>query len=187
MSKYSDDDFDEHGVLRDGHAMRVPTMMRDAGPRGAASGDLCTIDGREGRLRNIKGELVCVPLRKSDAARITDGRTSDPLALHRPGYRVPVVNDRRAVNDAYAKYETELCNRYKANDDETLCPQCGGEGYIGGDVCDRCNGEGIIRDDDDEQAGSGYGSSNEGGFGDSRKLDAYQTYDAELSQRWKTP
>lgn len=108
-------------VLKDKGRVRISMTMRDAvvgtgshGPRGEAVGDLCTINGTEGRLRKVNGDMVCVPLRSSDAkAQFTDGRTTDPTALNRPGFRVPVVNDRRAVNDAYTAYETSLTNAYR--------------------------------------------------------------------------
>jgi hypothetical protein len=107
-------------VLKDKGRVRISMSMRDAvvgtgshGPRGEADGDLCTIDGREGRLRNVNGELQCVPLKSQDAKpQFTDGRTTDPTALNRPGYRIPIVQDRRAVHDAYEAYETDLTNAY---------------------------------------------------------------------------
>jgi hypothetical protein len=49
-------------------------------------------------MRNVDGNLVCVPLKSQDAKpQFTDGHTTDQLALHRPGFRIPIVNDRRAV------------------------------------------------------------------------------------------
>jgi hypothetical protein len=106
------DAVDCNGVLRSGFSLRVPTMMRDA----ALSG-----------TRQVVGNN-----------RITDG-TDNPLGLHKPGFRIPVVNDRRAVRDAYAKYETSLVNAYRVNDGETQCPDCDGEGKDDdGDVCETC-------------------------------------------------
>lgn len=43
---------------------------------------------------------------------ITDG-TSDPNGLHRPGYRVRVGDDRRAVRDARAARDRDLVNAWK--------------------------------------------------------------------------
>jgi hypothetical protein len=199
-----DDAFDADDVLRDGFSCRVamtardrrrrdaepkhganrvsmtnldverpPTGQGERGQRGAKSGDLCMIDGNPGRL---DADLVCVPDRKAaDSAQFTDGRTDDPTALNRPGFRVPVVNDRRAVHDAYAQYQTKLVNAYKLKDDESICPNCGGEGYINGKLCQRCDGEGVIDDDDRDDPVS-----------DKRTVqDAYLAYDHDLENSWK--
>ncbi len=145
MRKSFDENFDEHGVLRDGKSFRV--RMGDS----------------------------LSPLQKAIAARtkprITDGRGGDPTSLQRPGFRVRAGDARQKVADAYARYETELCNRYRVNDDETLCPQCGGEGYVNGDLCQRCAGDGVVDEDDfsdDNEEGGGFGSTNEGGGTDTR-------------------
>ena len=191
---------DRHGALRNGFSMRVPTTMRDAdhgagshGPRGEVEGDICmTNDRREGRLN---ADLVCMPLKSRDAKLlITDGRTTDPLALQRPGFRIPVVNDRRAVRDAYAAYETSLVNRYRVGDG-VQCAECFGSGEDeDGEDCDACNGSGVMPD-----RGKGFGSSNEGGYdtpdpaSDSRTLDQhrqvmdrlYAERDAELQNAWR--
>jgi hypothetical protein len=55
---------------------------------------------------------------------ITDG-TDDPLALHRPGWRIPtggserdvLVRDsqRKLIEDAHAEYLERLTNAYKGN------------------------------------------------------------------------
>jgi hypothetical protein len=37
--------------------------------------------------------------RRADSIQITDGHSDDPMALQRPGWRIPVVSDRRAVHD----------------------------------------------------------------------------------------
>src|SRR3984957_11618573 len=75
---------------------------------------------------------------------ITDG-SDNPLGLHRPGFRVPVVNDRRKVVDAYAKYETSLVNAYRVGDGEAQCPDCDGSGADeDGDTCATCHGRGTV-------------------------------------------
>lgn len=212
------DALDRNGVLRDGRTLRVPTMMRDADPwretdprgrsfeatgfgskgeRGQSAGDMCTINGRDGRLRMVNGNLTCVPLRSQDA-RITDGRTMDPLALQRPGFRIPVVNALRAVRDAYATYETALTNAYRVNDGEKQCPDCDGEGRDDdGNVCDLCGGDGVVPSDyeDDRGAPKNFGSGNEPR--DSRPLNQvmqdhrrrmdklYADSDRELSEAWR--
>jgi hypothetical protein len=160
--------------------------------RGEVVGDLCTIDGSEGRLRNVKGDLVCVPLRWQDAKPlITDGRTTDPTALNRPGFRVPVVQDRRAVHDAYAADAAYLRNRYKCGDGERLCEDCGGEGYDqDGIVCDTCGGDGVMPEVADQRQ---VGSNNPDPASDRQTLDQhrqrmselYDAHDRELANAWR--
>jgi hypothetical protein len=62
------------------------------------------------------GQRVRISMTMRDAAirdaKFTDGRTTDPTALNRPGFRVPAVQDRRAVHDAYEAYEADLTNAY---------------------------------------------------------------------------
>ena len=145
---------------------------------------------RHGTLRN--GCTVRVPstLRDSQQAKpqITDGRTDDPMALHRPGFRVPVVNDRRAVRDAYAKYETRLVNAYRVGDGKT-CPDCGGYGEDDdGEPCATCHGRGTVSASE-RGTGKGFGNGNEGQRSDgSRSVtrdQAYRDYDQALSSAWQ--
>jgi len=172
-----DDAFDERGLLKDGRRVRISMTMRDAalskyttgsdprGPRGQQPGDLCTRNGAAGRLRMVNGELQCVPLKSQDARSvIVDGRTDNPLAGNRPGFRLLSVADRRAVRDAYQNYERGLCNAYKVRDGERLCSDCAGSGYDDdGSVCPTCDGSGVIDDDNTEDRGtrrSRFGSTN---------------------------
>lgn len=150
MNRIKSDDDDR--ILKDGERLRVSMTMRDAlrgtgsrGPRGQAPGDICTVNGSEGRLRNVKGDLVCVPLKSQDAKpQFTDGRTTDALALHRPGYRIPVVQDRRAVHDAYRRVELGQSKAYRIGD-SSQCAECFGSGEDeDGEACSACNGTGIM-------------------------------------------
>jgi hypothetical protein len=205
---------DRHGVLRNGFAMRVSTTMRDSmrardalvgtgshGPRGQQPGDICTIDGSAGHLRKVNGELVCVPLKSSDAKpAFTDGHNIvDPAAGLKPGWRMPTVQDRRAVRDAYAAYETSLVNRYRVGDG-VQCPDCFGSGEINGEACSACNGNGIMSERS-SRTSKGFGSSNEGGHNTPDPASDAQTMirdhranmdrlyaerDAELSNAWRT-
>jgi hypothetical protein len=225
MRRYSDDanfetvtgrDGRPVRVLKDKGRIRVSMQMRDAsmsrnsglleslermtgqgerGQRGQVEGDLCTINGSEGRLRNVNGELRCVPLRSNDAKpQFTDGRTTDPFALQRPGFRIPVVNDRRAVHDAYTADDAYLRNRYKCGDGEQLCEDCDGEGYdADGNQCETCNSSGTVSARE-RSSGKRFGSTNEAGF-DSRSVNqhdhrttdqAYRDYDKSISEQWKT-
>jgi hypothetical protein len=165
-TEVSDDEaFDSHGTLRNGFSMRVPLTMRDAATGsvcGEVEGDLCTRNGWPGTLRRgADGELFCDIGRKDAKPQFTDGRTTDPTALNRPGFRVPVVNDRRAVHDAYARYQTGLVNAYRVGDGEVQCPKCFGSGEDEDGDCDACNGTGIMAA---SKGGKGFGSSNEGGY-----------------------
>jgi hypothetical protein len=192
-------------VLRDRGRVRISMTMRDAAMaksgtgsvRGEVAGDICTIDGSEGRLRNVNGALQCVPLKSQDARpQFTDGRTTDPTALNRPGFRVPVVNDRRAVHDAYARYQTGLVNAYRVGDGEMQCPECFGSGEDEDGDCDACNGTGIMAA---SKGGKGFGSSNEGGYDTPDPASDAQTIrdhrqnmaslhaqlDAELTTAWR--
>jgi hypothetical protein len=91
-------DFDERGLLKDGHTYRP-------------SGGLMLMDSATPRLPN--------------SARITDG-TNDPLGLHKPGWRVPASDasdplarhvvtdaDRQAIIDARQQYEDELTSAWQ--------------------------------------------------------------------------
>jgi hypothetical protein len=197
--RYSDA-FDENGMLKDGRSVRIPMRMRDAlagtgshGPRGEQPGDLCTIDGREGTLRMVNGELQCVPLKSQDAKpQFTDGHTTDQLALHRPGFRIPIVNDRRAVTDAYRRVELGQTKAYRLGD-STQCSECFGSGEDeDGADCEACEGTGVMPDGDNE---GGYDTPDPAS--DSRTLDQlgqdhrqkmdrlYLERDAELANAWR--
>ena len=93
MTRYTDDAFDEHGVLRDGKTVRVSMQMRDAA-----------------MLRHA-GQ------RQQTTARITDG-TGNPLGLHKPGFRVRTGDNRQAIKDALAEYEAEMTNRWRDGDSD---------------------------------------------------------------------
>jgi hypothetical protein len=149
------DAFDRNGVLRDGVYMRVPLTMRDAM-----------------RARDAKPQF-------------TDGRTTDPLALQRPGYRIPIVNDRRVVRDAYEHYETSLVNRYRVGDG-VQCAQCYGSGEDeDGEDCSMCSGSGVMP--------GGNGDDLPDPASDNRTIDQhkqtmdqlYRQRDEELSNAWR--
>jgi hypothetical protein len=160
--------FDRDGVLRDGFTMRVPMRFRDAGT----------------------GSHDAKP-------QFTDGHNIvDPAAGLKPGYRMPVVQDRTKVHDAYAKADRQMRNRYKCGDQENICEDCDGEGYDeDGDVCDTCNGTGVMPEVEAEDEGtSRFGSNNDPDpASDSRTLDRhhqmmdrlYRERDAELQNAWR--
>jgi len=87
---HEDDAFDENGLLRDGHKIRVPLTMRDA-------------------MTPLQREIA------TKRARITDGNgDSSKLAFSRPGWRMLAdasVND--ALETAYAEYLGDLTNAWR--------------------------------------------------------------------------
>jgi hypothetical protein len=141
---------------------------------------------RHGILKD--GCTMRVSMQMRDAAtKITDGRSDDPMALHRPGFPIPVVNDRRKVVDAYAKYETSLVNAYRVSDGEAQCPDCDGSGEDDhGETCATCHGRGAVSA---SELGTGKGFGNEGHRSeDSQSVtrdQAYRDYDLALSSAWK--
>jgi hypothetical protein len=169
--RYTDEDFDSHGVLRDGHSIRV--TLHDAAM------------SRSGT-------------RQQQQPLITDGRSNDAMAMHRPGFRIRTGDTRQPVRDAYADYQTGLVNAYRVKDGEVQCPHCMGSGEINGEDCLDCDGSGIMPEPDagrpSKGAGKGYGSGNEGGYkgtaGDAAARqkaveDSYRAYDADLAQAYR--
>jgi hypothetical protein len=170
--RHDDDLFDSNGILRDGARLRVPMQARDA----------ARMTERQ-RHRQVEDTLRSVNTR----GRITDGRTDDPTALNRPGFRVPEIQDRRGVLDARQQYQTQIQNRYKCGDGEMLCPDCEGEGYINGDLCKTCNGDGVIDDDSTpKDEGGGYDSHNHS-LDQQRQVrdQQYLDYDSEIASAWR--
>ncbi len=85
-----DDAFDENGLLRDGHKMRVQQTMRDA-------------------MTPLQSKIA------TKRARLTDGNgNSDVCALSRPGVRLLAdasVNDAREA--AYQEYLDYMTNAWR--------------------------------------------------------------------------
>jgi hypothetical protein len=157
-TRYSDDEvYDSRGVLKDGRAVRVPLMLRDS-------------------------------LRQQDARpRITDGRSDDPTALNRPGFRVPTVQDRRKVADAYAERAFEDENAWRS--------MAGGpRGAAAGDIC-------TVREGGHDEGAPGHLHSINGrlvcvpdpayaghdGRTVDRKQEAFLAYDKWVAEQWKVP
>ena len=214
---------DGNGILRNGFTLRIPMLMRDTAPwretdpRGRSSevtgqgergqggsqiGSPCTRDGWPGVLRRgSDGELFCNIGRKVDGMLITDGRTDDKMSLNRPGFRVPIVHDRRAVRDAYQRYETGLVNAYRVNDGEVQCPDCNGCGRDENIVaCETCGGDGTVPADYKRTAGANFGGTQTAHEGlppprraDSAMLQSHRirmaklhdAYDEELRNAWR--
>jgi hypothetical protein len=101
--RHEDDDFDENGVLKDGHSFRVPIRMMDSMQRSIAK-----------HFEQTRPKLVTA----------ADGAT---MGLHRPGYRIETggnANDRlvRDVNRyardcAYDRYDYDVSNAWKHRDE----------------------------------------------------------------------
>jgi hypothetical protein len=110
------------------------------------------------------GGRVRVSMLARDAAMskhkplITDG-TNNRFGLHKPGWRIPTVQDRRAVvRDAYETYETELCSRWQTDGDVEV-----------------------------EIERERHNSNNSTRSGSRRTTveEAYKTYDSEISQAYR--
>jgi hypothetical protein len=77
-----------------------------------------------GALRDGARHRVPIQMRDSVAPMITDG-TSDPLGLHRPGWRIASGgserdvrlrdSQRRLIEEAHAQYLDDLTNAWKRN------------------------------------------------------------------------
>jgi hypothetical protein len=77
-----------------------------------------------GALRDGARHRVPIQMRDSLAPMITDG-TSDPLGLHRPGWRIASGgserdvrlrdSQRRLIEEAHAQYLDDLTNAWKRN------------------------------------------------------------------------
>src|SRR5437868_2729039 len=100
----NDADFDSRGLLKDQRSYRASMRFMDS--------DMP-------RVPNAENPQTERPL-------ISDGRTGNPLNLHRPGFRVAARDARapvlcsimtdagtQAKNRAYADYETQLRDAYK--------------------------------------------------------------------------
>jgi hypothetical protein len=150
------------------------TGFGSRGSRGDQPGDLCTINGRPGRLKQVGGELRCVPDSR-DSVGFTD-HSGDPLSASRPGFRVRRGHDdRRLVQDAHDVYRTRLSNSYKLHDNERLCESCNGSGRNDNDdICDDCMGEGTVDDG---------GRSPDEAFGDTQTAHQDRNDSRSLSQR----
>lgn len=162
----SRDATDAAGMLKNSYSMRVPLHLADqarhggstrdddgvtgAGERGqlgAREGAPCTLNGYAGVLRKLRdGSFYCDIGKAADSATITDGRSNDVMSLHRPGYRMAVVQDRKQLLDAYDAYEKRACNSWRLRDGVRLCSACSGPGIDDedGSVCDECSGDGVV-------------------------------------------
>jgi hypothetical protein len=101
MTYRNDDDaFDENGILRDGHTVRVPLQMRDAMRRASNMRD-----GGHHRLER------------------------DPYARHRPGQRFGDMAALDAKERAYREYEQRQCDAWKAREGD-LCTINGAPAHL---------------------------------------------------------
>jgi hypothetical protein len=144
-----DEAFDERGLLKDGHTFKVPRRMLDGYQRkvarhysdespvtgfgsgafgGQREGDVCTIDGWPGHLKQVNGPLTCVADRQQDSAAfprrpgvmVTDAQ-GGIMGLHRPGVRLAVGDQalgdsREAAQRARDRYDHDLTSAWKRRD-----------------------------------------------------------------------
>jgi hypothetical protein len=97
MKRHDDDDFDENGILKDGHHYRVPLKMCDSMQRDIAK-----------------------HFQRRSFVTAADGST---MGLHRPGARIAAGGD-RATRDAIAaeaqrardQYDYDITNAWKRRD-----------------------------------------------------------------------
>jgi hypothetical protein len=142
----------------------------------------CFATARATGFRSLCGIALCVAvalaLLTAAVARVTACSARD-FACAPTMLGGPCTTDKRANH------------QWKCNDDETLCPECDGEGYIDGVLCDECNGAGVV--DDDCSGGSG---NDPDAASDRRSLDSatrhrqvmdrsYAEYDRSISQSWR--
>jgi hypothetical protein len=114
----NDDDFDERGLLKDGHRFRVPIKMMDAIQRSVA---------RHFQRRQHPQDSAAFPRpERRTFVTAADGGT---MGLHRPGWRLPAgghVGD-KALRDSYADeserardlYIYDITNAWKRPDTMT--------------------------------------------------------------------
>ncbi len=194
----NDDIFDELGILRDGKTARITMRMRDAalasptgagsrGPIGQRENDLCTINGQGGRLQWIKGSLECVPTKAKDSMPMVTDASGTALGLHRPGFRVAVAQDQRAVFEdglARRRYQDRMANSYKLRrEGQSLC-LCDGTG-LGDDglTCETCGGDGIT-DAKHTPSDTRTTTTVDRSVKDER-AQAYLDYETELQSAWR--
>jgi hypothetical protein len=158
---------------------------------------------RDGKRIRVATTFMDTAIRKDvmHFGRVTAPSGND-LALHQPGFR---VNDRVNATDRnkiYRDYDQRKQNEWKtpvrrvdagdADEDEKICPECGGSGLAenGSDECPVCNGDGSVPTDYVEE-------EIESRRSDRRSVDLmvrdhrqrmsseYSRYDQLLRQSWK--
>jgi hypothetical protein len=115
----NNDDFDEKGLLKDGHTYRAKLTM---------------MDGLSARDRRIAAAIDARHNARNQM-RVTDA-TGDPMGLHRPGWRVPAQDARpladHVVTDAVAnarrQYVTDLENAWRTPPNGWSTPPSGSFG-----------------------------------------------------------
>jgi hypothetical protein len=117
--KRDDDDFDENGLLKDGHSIRVG-MMDSLSPLQAAIMQDSISSGRD---------KIFEPVTTDQRITVVDAFGNGGLALHRPGYRyaapcagttdagiAPPLADAR--DEAYQQHDAEEARRWQGSDRE---------------------------------------------------------------------
>ena len=149
VGEYDDDPrVDERGLLRDGESFRVPMIMRDSA---------------NAWRNDMHAHFLAQDSVRGSKALVTDG-SSDPLALHRPGWRYSTDASARMTADAskqaaYAEADRRDANAWRGETGTT-------DPFIDqreGDLCTNRQ----RRVDAREQA--------------------YLDYDREQAERWRSP
>jgi hypothetical protein len=171
MQPLTDDDFDERGILKDGHRLRVPLMMADS--------------WQQDMVRRL-------PL-------ATDASSDGGIDLNRPGFRVSAADGaaRDAKERAYALYDEEIANAWRGESDDYWLDQITGEsefrGHEIGSSCTVKSGggklgaeesRGTIQMVEGRKVCVADGKRTDAMIRDSREA-AYRAYDADLQNAWR--
>ena len=173
MTRFNQEDDDN--ILQDGQSFRVSMTQRDS----------------------LSPLQRSVAVARDSKPVITDGRTTDPTALNRPGFRVPTVNDRKATRDAYAEKDFQDSVAWRTDAQprgQSSESGFGSKGPIGqraGDICmtgghapghlHNINDQLVCVPDPDD-----YRTDSSGRTVDQRQAE-YLAYDQRISSAWKTP
>jgi hypothetical protein len=162
---------------------------------------------KDGKRIRVATTFMDGAIRKQVAhfGRVTDATGSD-MGLHQPGFRLNSRVSAADRNKIYDRYDQQKQNEWRTplrcvpdrldgghvdeNEEERLCPRCGGSGLAenGSDDCPACEGSGAVPIDHDEQ---------ELGTSDRRSVDQmvrdhrqrmsseYARYDQSLRESWR--
>jgi hypothetical protein len=119
---------------------------------------------KDGKKIRVATTFMDAAIRKDVAhfGRVTDATGSD-TGLHQPGFRLNSRVSAADRNKIYQQYDQQKQNEWRGHrvdkghadedEDERLCPKCGGSGLAenGVDDCPICSGTGAVPADYDEE------------------------------------
>ena len=109
-----EDDFDERGILKDGHTLRVKMTDGLTDLQKAIAADSAARRARDAAIDPVERAVAAAEaVARSERTGITDGNGVGGLNLHRPGFRMSaaVAHDRTA--DAYDAYARDVQNAFR--------------------------------------------------------------------------